>query len=282
MKLTIFLLLSLYSVIVNAQITDSITIIAVDNIGNTDTVVFGFAGNATDRIDNALGEKNILFTPLADLDLRLIQRDTITEVFQEWNTGRWDTVWINGCFGLIKPFPENADLKRDFRLNNWLDDHFILKIHGTNFPITIKIASVFTEYIVPYCIYDNDLNTAFQSDIQGLQKYNTDTIVTIENGEQPNLIGFRPWVILDGTEQPTIHEIKLYPNPANNKIAISNPSNIKINKIELFDFSGRVVQMWVEPELAGNQLNIQHILPGIYLIKAETEAGIKTEKLIVL
>jgi hypothetical protein len=220
MKLTVFLSLSLLSVIVHAQITDSITIVAVDNIGNTDTVVFGFAGNATDGIDTALGERDILFTPLADLDLRLIQRDTITEIIEEWDTGTLDTVWIDGCLGLIKPFPENADLKRDFRQNSWLNDHFILKIHGTNFPITIKIASVFTEYMIPYCIYDNDLNTVFQSDIQGLHEYDTDTIMTIENGEQANLIGFRPWVILDAIDQPTMHEIILNPTPGDDIITI--------------------------------------------------------------
>ena len=31
----------------------------------------------------------------------------------------------------------------------------------------------------------------------------------------------------------------------------------------------------------GNSLNIQHISPGVYLLKAETDAGIKTEKLVV-
>jgi hypothetical protein len=73
----------------------------------------------------------------------------------------------------------------------------------------------------------------------------------------------------------------VYPNPANTYITISIPSNIEIKKIEMFDFSGRVVQQWEAQELAGNQLNIQHILPGIYLLKAETNAGFKTEKLVV-
>jgi hypothetical protein len=39
--------------------------------------------------------------------------------------------------------------------------------------------------------------------------------------------------------------------------------------------------MWDATECAGNTLNIQHISPGIYLLKAETDAGIKTEKLVV-
>jgi hypothetical protein len=79
----------------------------------------------------------------------------------------------------------------------------------------------------------------------------------------------------------TSQEILIFPNPAKNQITIYNPSNIKIKKIELFDFSGRIVQLWDATECAGNTLNIQHISPGIYLLKAETDAGVKTEKLVV-
>ncbi len=75
--------------------------------------------------------------------------------------------------------------------------------------------------------------------------------------------------------------LQFFPNPAKNQITISNLSNINIKKIELLDFSGRVVKMWETQELMENTLNIQQILPGIYLLKAETEAGIKTEKLII-
>lgn len=78
-----------------------------------------------------------------------------------------------------------------------------------------------------------------------------------------------------------INKLQFFPNPAKTQINIYNPSNIKIKKIELIDFAGRVVQMWNETECTGNTLNIQHISPGIYLLKAETDAGIKTEKLVV-
>jgi hypothetical protein len=88
-------------------------------------------------------------------------------------------------------------------------------------------------------------------------------------------------VITGVTDIKTGDDLKVFPNPADNYITISNPSNIKIKKIELIDFSGRIVQMWDATECAGNTLNIQHISPGIYLLKAETDAGIKTEKLVV-
>ncbi len=75
--------------------------------------------------------------------------------------------------------------------------------------------------------------------------------------------------------------LKIYPNPTTDEIIISNPSNIQIKKIELINYSGRIVQMWNAADCAGNTLNIQHISPGVYLLKAETDAGIKTEKLVV-
>jgi hypothetical protein len=88
-------------------------------------------------------------------------------------------------------------------------------------------------------------------------------------------------VITGVTDIKTGDDLKVFPNPADNYITISNPSNIKIKKIELINFSGRIVQLWNATECAGNSLNIQHISPGIYLLKAETYAGIKTEKLVV-
>jgi hypothetical protein len=88
-------------------------------------------------------------------------------------------------------------------------------------------------------------------------------------------------VITGVTDIKTGDDLKVFPNPADNYITISNPSNIKIKKIELINFSGRIVQLWNATECAGNTLNIQHISPGVYLLKAETDAGIKTEKLVV-
>lgn len=75
--------------------------------------------------------------------------------------------------------------------------------------------------------------------------------------------------------------IRVFPNPAASFVTISNPANIPIKRIELTDFSGRVVQTWKAQEMVENTLNIQHIPPGIYLLKAVTETGIKTGKLVV-
>ncbi len=75
--------------------------------------------------------------------------------------------------------------------------------------------------------------------------------------------------------------LRFYPNPANNKITVSNPFNIHIIKIEIIDLSGRTIQSWEELKPGENELIFENILPGIYLVKAKTKLGIETEKLIV-
>jgi len=88
--------------------------------------------------------------------------------------------------------------------------------------------------------------------------------------------------LINNSEYNNLNQLlSLYPNPANNKITISNPSSISIKKIELIDFSGRIVQLWEASQLFENTLNIQQIPPGIYLLKATTDTGIKTGKLVV-
>lgn len=88
-------------------------------------------------------------------------------------------------------------------------------------------------------------------------------------------------VITSVLEIKTNNYLKFFPNPADTYIIISNPSNIKINKLMLFDFSGRIVKTFEALELARGTLNMQHLLPGIYLLKAETDVGVETEKLVV-
>lgn len=76
-------------------------------------------------------------------------------------------------------------------------------------------------------------------------------------------------------------EFVVYPNPAKNSITVSNPLNNKIKKIELIDLSGRTIRQWDESGYGGNVFELESVLPGIYLLKIETEFEINTEKLVV-
>ncbi len=79
----------------------------------------------------------------------------------------------------------------------------------------------------------------------------------------------------------TSKEVLIYPNPAKTCLTVSNPGNIKIERIDLFDILGRKVMTWKNLDLTNNKLNIENVLPGMYLIKTKTKTGIKAEKLIV-
>lgn len=76
-------------------------------------------------------------------------------------------------------------------------------------------------------------------------------------------------------------EFLVYPNPASNKIILVSSGNTKIKKIEMADFSGRIIKQWRGLGTGENVLQIESVLPGIYLLKAETEKGIATKKLII-
>lgn len=78
-----------------------------------------------------------------------------------------------------------------------------------------------------------------------------------------------------------ISNISIFPNPAKNNINVSIPYNVKIKKTVIIDLSGRVVQKWYDLEPGENRLKIESVLPGVYLLRMETENGIKTEKLVV-
>ncbi|MCF6279429.1 MAG: T9SS type A sorting domain-containing protein [Flavobacteriaceae bacterium] len=69
--------------------------------------------------------------------------------------------------------------------------------------------------------------------------------------------------------------ISIYPNPATDIININ--STIEINKIQLFDLLGKQVISTRETD----QIEISHLPIGVYLLKAFSESGTITKKIII-
>lgn len=74
----------------------------------------------------------------------------------------------------------------------------------------------------------------------------------------------------------TSHDLKIYPNPARNNIAIQ--SEYKINKIEVFNLLGHNV---LTGKLQNSLLDISHLQFGSYILKIHTDAGISYAKILV-
>lgn len=83
--------------------------------------------------------------------------------------------------------------------------------------------------------------------------------------------------IPETVEQISRHtDLTIYPNPAKDKIMITNASSF--SEISIFDLQGKIIK-----EVAvknNNEINISSLKPGIYFIKAKKETGIFYKKFV--
>ncbi|QTE21635.1 leucine-rich repeat domain-containing protein [Polaribacter cellanae] len=70
---------------------------------------------------------------------------------------------------------------------------------------------------------------------------------------------------------------KLYPNPVDNILQIRNTSDVKINKIEIYNLLGKKIQVVNNPK---NAIDVSLLSKGVYLLNVFTDKG-KTTKRVV-
>ena len=109
---------------------------AVDAQGNRDTAEFAIRDRATNGLDPELGEVNLYgVPPQGDLDIRLVQRTKNDS----------NLPWLRSSTYDIS-FPENVDLKKDYRSNVDLksDDSriFALKVFAKYYPINVNLLNI--------------------------------------------------------------------------------------------------------------------------------------------
>ena len=71
--------------------------------------------------------------------------------------------------------------------------------------------------------------------------------------------------------------IKLYPNPVNDVLQISNTTDISIDRIEIYNVLGARVQVIKKPQ---NTINVSSLSNGMYLLKLYTEKGSTTKRIV--
>ncbi len=76
-------------------------------------------------------------------------------------------------------------------------------------------------------------------------------------------------------------KLKIWPNPTNGIIRVALPEeNERIERVEIADLQGRVVKVYSGNEVS-NGLEISGLNAGIYLVRAWSETGVYTQKLIL-
>ena len=266
---------------------------AVDAQGNRDTAEFAIRDRATNGLDPELGEVNLYgVPPQGDLDIRLVQRTKNDS----------NLPWLRSSTYDIS-FPENVDLKKDYRSNVDLksDDSriFALKVFAKYYPINVNLLNI-SNYNSIDDIYNYDeISVVSFDESNEVDAYNlvldnnnnnsciysytldkVDTAISYKNNDtiynfiaEPELIrysnGGRTYTFGDSVSKNYIlkgkyvlysleggindnlkNDIKLYPNPSNGFVAISegnegdtfeivNSAGDKISNfaVEVFPFS---------------------------------------------
>lgn len=81
------------------------------------------------------------------------------------------------------------------------------------------------------------------------------------------------------SENPSVNwveSIKLYPNPVTDIVNITSP--FKTLSVNVYNYSGKLVKTF--PSLKNNEINVQDLAPGIYIVTLTTDQGIVTKKII--
>ncbi len=74
--------------------------------------------------------------------------------------------------------------------------------------------------------------------------------------------------------------VKIYPNPANDKITIDTKTEI-IESIKVFDISGKLINDYGKSYNNLEELDISNYAKGTYFLKVKTERGLTTKKIVV-
>jgi surface protein len=88
--------------------------------------------------------------------------------------------------------------------------------------------------------------------------------------------GNRSTACILGIEGSLLSQVMLYPNPTQGIVHLQGWEEGKVRTVVIFDLSGRIV-IKMDPS---NQLNLEHLLEGTYILRLEGDQGLKTFKLI--
>ena len=247
-----------------------------------DTVVFGFANNATVGIDEALGEVDITDHPSDSFDLRVIQRTA--EDFECLYDENAEPVYFSSSFeSKINVRPIVPDSEEDnslyFEVVNYSS-----KIFTGGFDILLvdykrDISDPLDEYFMgfqPSFDCDSDNNSFLGFNLFGDTPDPLFSLLVF-----PKPFGTENWYthfyfklerdITTNTSDFALPSYKVYPNPANEFINLEGYQNEEVS-YELYNIQGQLVK---QGNLLTTQttININDLTAGSYVVKILTDSG---------
>ncbi len=259
----------------------STTIYFSDNVGNTDSIIVGYDPAATDSVDTAFGEVNIIDEPWDSVfDVRIVYR--------------FDA-------------PINYHFKKNIIeatcSNPQFNDNMGVGIHCENWPVTAwwdssdydfpcRRGSVFTS-VPPGGWWDvsgiSDLGRAELAKDNNVT-FSMNAFYTIETQDTISVfwVGFGDTTLLTlsrSTINKQTNSLNIYPNPFTGNL-ISLDYNIvenKIARVELIDRLGRVLYTYKDIEqMSPLILTLPDYLKGVYFFKIYMDKEMILRKIIKL
>jgi hypothetical protein len=128
----------------------------------------------------------------------------------------------------------------------------------------------------PICINVNDAEAA----IANTFPYNTWTVISQpldENGYAYVPVNFSSTCNLSINNFENLSAVSVYPNPVKDKLWLDNPNQIKINKIEIYDISGQMVNSYSG---IGKFFEVESLEAGVYFVRITNKQSNKTFKVL--
>ncbi len=275
-KLILLFILIFIRTILHAQ-QFSFPVYFTDALGNRDTIVLGYDTTATDSIDAAFGEINIISIPLnAGLDVRITDEYT----YRNWPG-------TPGTFHTKKQIVNTHCSYSDLSTIDIFTSHWPVTAawDSTIFNDSCRFGSLFTS-IHPGGWWD----TGSPSNLERAVFFSMDSVTFTSNASGLPIYGYLNnngdtisvfWQIFgdNGLLSTSINEnnisekkMSIYPNPSHDKISLKLPSGFgNVLKMEVYSATGKLLK-----SLNGfENLPVLDYQEGIYFIVATNEKGLK-------
>ncbi len=262
----------------------SVELFFEDSAGNQDSIILGYDDNATDAIDSAFGETNIITIPYnSGLDVRISDEMIARNTYPDPIPATYHTktqIFQKNC-------PTNFSIQGiDIVTENW---PVTVTWNNLLFDDDCRNGSVFTG-IIPGGWWDVQSPSEFDCGFFRVQFINDNQVTFCDNTFYPeyptsnsdfltddNLIVSVFWFtfgnesLLLNVEDYNLSNLAIYPNPTDNKVTIDiNETNLEIEHVELIQISGKSSKIKLD---SNGSINLKDYEAGIYFVRITFKTG---------
>lgn len=138
--------------------------------------------------------------------------------------------------------------------------------------------------LFPYDAGTEDGSTYSTSNSESIPKGTITSIQSVApfNNEKVARLTIELQSVLD-VDNNTLNKARIFPNPSNGNVTISNIQNVAIDLVEIFNGLGKkVYNQNIQTELSSMSINLETLNSGVYFLKIRSSKGhTKTQKLVL-